>query len=110
MNRSEIVKELFKKSIFPIVVALILFFLGREICTADGVTDYFYVWIICGLPFGIGKLRTWFYVRGGSLGTSAAIFVFNFVLGGLIGGFILIWRLIIAVYYIPLSIIRLVQQ
>ena len=110
MNKSEIIKELFKKSIFPIIVAWILFIIVREMCTVDGVTDYFYVWIICGLPFGIGKLRTWFYIRGGSVGTSAAIFILNFVLGGLIGGFVLIWKLIIAVYYILESIIRLIQQ
>ena len=110
MTRNEIVAELFKKSIVPIVVTLVLFGISREMCTVDGVTDYFYVWIICGLPFGIGKLRTWFYMRGGSVGTAAAIFILNFVLGGLIGGFVLIWKLIIAVYYILVSIIRLIQQ
>ena len=106
MNRSELVKELLKKSILPIVGALLLFLVAKEMCTKDGVTDYFYVWAICGIPFGIGKIRTWFYVRGGSVGINAAIFIFYFILAGLIGSFILIWRLIVAVYYIPVSIIR----
>lgn len=110
MDRKEIVTELFKKSIIPIAVAALLFIISRSIFTRNGVTDYFYVWIICGLPFGYGKLRTWISVKGGDLGVSAAIFVLNFVLAGLIGGFILIWKLIIAVYYIPVSIIRLMQN
>lgn len=109
MNRSEIVKDLFKKSILPIAAALILFSLSRVIATTGDGTEYITMWVICGIPFGIGKLRTWICAPGGSLGVSTAIFVLNFVLAGFIGGFILIRKLLIAIYYIPVSIIRLVR-
>ena len=108
MSRSEIVKELFKKSILPIAITLILFSFSQVICSSDGITKYVSAWIICGIPFGISKLRTWIFAPSGSLGVSAAIFVLNFFLAGIIGGVILIWKLIVAVYYIPLSIIRFV--
>lgn len=35
----------------------------------------------------------------GSLGGGIALFVLNFILAGIIGGFVLVWRLIVAVWY-----------
>ncbi|MDY2985573.1 MAG: DUF6050 family protein [Synergistes jonesii] len=35
------------------------------------------------------------------------IFALNFIVGGLIGGVILIWRLLVAAWRIPLTIYRL---
>ena len=45
---------------------------------------------------------------GGSLGGGAALFVLNFVIGGIIGGFVLVWRLLVAAWYVPLTIYRLI--
>ena len=38
----------------------------------------------------------------------AALFVLNFIIGGLIGGFVLVWRLLVAAWYVPLTIYRLI--
>ena len=38
-----------------------------------------------------------------------ALFVLNFIIGGLIGGFVLAWRLLVAVWYVPLTIYRLIM-
>ena len=43
-----------------------------------------------------------------SLGGGAALFVLNFIIGGLIGGFVLVWRLLVAAWYVPLTIYRLI--
>ena len=43
-----------------------------------------------------------------SLGGGIALFVLNFILAGIIGGFVLAWRLIVAVWYVPLTIYRLI--
>ena len=65
------------------------------------------LWILCGLPFGIHRMCVWIVPGGGSLGGGAALFVLNFVIGGLIGGFILVWRLLVAAWYVPLTIYRI---
>nr|WP_243200618.1 DUF6050 family protein [Flintibacter faecis] len=31
------------------------------------------------------------------------MFALNFILAGIIGGFVLVWRLIVAVWYVPLT-------
>ena len=41
-------------------------------------------------------------------GGGAALFVLNFVIGGIIGGFVLVWRLLVAAWYVPLTIYRLI--
>ena len=45
---------------------------------------------------------------GHSFGGSIALFVFNFIIGGVIGGFVLLWRLIVAVWYVPLTAYRMI--
>ena len=50
----------------------------------------------------------WIVPGGGSLGGGAALFVLNFIIGGLIGGFVLVWRLLVAAWYVPLTIYRLI--
>jgi len=50
----------------------------------------------------------WIVPGGGSLGGGAALFALNFIIGGLIGGFVLVWRLLVAAWYVPLTIYRLI--
>ena len=73
MTKSEVIKEFFKKSVLPVAVAALLYCIFKSACTKDGVTDYVWLFILCGLPFG----------------------------------FVLVWRLLVSTWYIPLTIYRL---
>uniref|UniRef100_UPI00294379F4 DUF6050 family protein n=1 Tax=Anaerotruncus colihominis TaxID=169435 RepID=UPI00294379F4 len=46
--------------------------------------------------------------QGYDLGGTVGIIAVNFIVGGLIGGVILTWRLVVAVWYILLTIYRLI--
>ena len=105
MNRREIMTDLLKKTVLPIVIALLLFAIFSRIFTENGVRDYFLIWLACGVPFGIGKMFTLIPI-GFDIAGTVGIVALNVILGGLIGGVILIWRLAVAVWYIPLSIYR----
>ena len=59
------------------------------------------------MPFGIGKMFTLIPIGFGISGTVGVV-ALNFVLGCLIGGVILIWKLAVAIWYLPLTIYRLV--
>ena len=52
----------------------------------------------------------WIVPGGDSLGGGAALFALNFVIGGLIGSFVLVWRLLVAAWYVPLTIYRLIGR
>ena len=87
MTKSEVIKEFFKKSVLPVAVAALLYCIFKSVCTKDGVTDYVWLFILCGLPFGIPRMFAWI-VPGGSLGTALPLFLLNFIIGGVIGGFV----------------------
>ena len=56
MTRGEIWKDFFKRTVLPAVIALFLFFMFKNVFTEDGQTNYFYVWLCCGIPFGIRRM------------------------------------------------------
>ena len=105
MTKSDVMKEFLKKTVIPVVVALFLFSMFSRIFIENG--DYFLIWLACGVPFGIGKMFTLIPIGFGISGTVGVV-ALNLVLGGLIGGVILIWKLAVALWYLPLTIYRLV--
>ena len=92
MTRGEALKDFFRKTILPVASAALLYCIFRSACV---------------LPFGIWRLRLWIIPGGGSLGGGIALFLLNFVFAGLIGGCVLVWRLLVAAWYVPLTLYRL---
>lgn len=68
----------------------------------------FYVWLVCGIPFGIWRVRLWLIPRGFDLGGTVGVWALNFIIGGLIGGVIIVWRLLVAAWYLILTVYRIV--
>ena len=100
MTRGEIWKDFFKKTVLTVLIAGVLFYWATLVFTKDGATNYFYVWLCCGIPFGIRRMFVWLIPRG---------FDLSGTVGVVIGGVILIWRLAVAAWYIPLTIYRLLN-
>ena len=80
MTRGEALKDFFRKTILPVVSAALLYCIFRSACVKNGELDYLWLWILCGLPFGIWRLRLWIIPGGRSFGGSIALFAFNFLL------------------------------
>ena len=110
MTRTEAIKEFFKKAVLPVAIAGLLYCIFKSACIRNGELDLLWLWILCGLPFGIHRMCVWIVPGGGSLGGGAALSVLNFIIGGLIGGFVLVWRLLVAAWYVPLTIYRLIEN
>ena len=108
MTRGEAIKDFFCKTILPVAAAALLYWIFRSACVKTGELDYLWLWILCGLPFGLHRMCLWIVPGGGSLGGGIALFALNFIIGGVIGGFVLVWRLIVAVWYVPLTVWRLI--
>lgn len=107
MTRGDIWKDFFKRTVLPVIIAWFLFSMFKNVFTNNGETNYFYIWLCCGIPFGIRRMFVWLVPHGYDLGGTLGIVALNFVLGGIIGGVILIWRLVCAAWYIPLTMYRL---
>ena len=108
MTRTEAVKEFFKKAVLPVAIAGLLYCIFKSACIRNGELDLLWLWILCGLPCVIQRMGVGFVPGGDSLGAGAALFVLNFVIGGIIGGVFLVWRLLVAAWYVPLTIYRLI--
>ena len=83
MTRGEALKDFFRKTILPVASAALLYCIFHSACVKNGELD------------------------GGSLGGGIALFLLNFVFAGLIGGCVLVWRLLVAAWYVPLTLYRL---
>lgn len=108
MTRREVLYLFFRKSVIPVVSVALLVCIFKSACVKDGTIDYLWLWILCGLPFGLHRMWLWFVPGRSSMGGGVALFALNIIIGGFIGGFILTWRLIVAVWYVPLTIFHLI--
>ena len=108
MTRGETIKDFFCKTILPMAAAALLYCIFRSACVKNGELDYLWLWLRCGLPVGSWRLRLWSIPGSGARGGGSALVVLNFILAGIIGGFVLVWRLIVAVWYVPLTVWRLI--
>ena len=93
MTRKEAVFQFFRKSIVPVAGAALLVCIFKSACIKDGTVNYLRLWIVPG---------------NGSMGGGVALFALNFIIGGVIGGFVLAWQLIVAVWYVPLTVYRFI--
>ena len=58
MTRSEAIKAFFFKSVLPVTVTLILYCIFKSACVKNGELDYVWLWILCGLPFGLHRIAS----------------------------------------------------
>ena len=71
MTRGEALKDFFRKTILPVASAALLYCIFRSACVKNGELDYLWLWILCGLPFGIWRLRLWIIPGGGKVAGDA---------------------------------------
>ena len=104
------IKVFFYKVVFPIVAAVFLAALLRPLCTENGICDYRKLWMFMGIPFGIQKMYVWVIPQGFEVGGTIGMVALNFLVGGIIGGVVLVWRLIMAAFYLVKGIIWFLKK
>lgn len=108
MTRGEAIKYFIVKSVLPMASTLLLVCIFQSVCMKNGTLDYVRLWILCGLPFGMHRMCLWVIPGDRSFGGGIAVAAFGFIVGGVIGGFVLAWRLLVAAWYVPLTAYRLI--
>ena len=106
--------ELLRKVVVPVGTAMFLTALFYPLCVENGVCDYLKLWILTGIPFGVHRMFVWVIPKGFNLGGTVGTLVINLLVGGVIGGMIMAWRLVMAaaylVRYVCTGIFRLVGK
>ena len=60
----------------------------------DTGMDFFRFWIIAGMPFGIRRMCIWLIPGNFGIAGSVGILALNCIIGGLIGGVVLVTKII----------------
>lgn len=92
-------KDFLKKVIVPVVLIGLLLLLFKPIYMADGEMNYLYMWILVGIPFGMRRMCMWLIPKNYGIAGTVGIIAFNFIIGGLIGGFVVVIQVLQAVWY-----------
>ena len=92
------VKEIWKKVIWPVMAVLFLTVVLRPLCMAEGGIDYWKLLFLMGIPFGVQKMFVWLIPSCYGIGETVGMYALNLLVSGVIGSFILVWRLSVAVF------------
>lgn len=77
---------------WPLLVAAVFALLFRSLYEQNGVVDLPLAWILIGIPFGIRQVGLWLLPKHRDLSGTLGVFVLSILLGGVIGGFVLVYR------------------
>lgn len=99
--------EFMKKVVLPILLVGVLLLIFVPISKAEGEIDYFLLWILVGCPFGIGKMFGWLVPRNFDIAGTVGVIAVNFIIGGLIGGVVVGYRLLYAAFYMVKAVLAL---
>ena len=111
MTLRDILKVFFFKVLLPApLFAAAIDLMIKAFTPGPNSSFYFMMLLLCGFPFGFSRLRLLIIPgRGCDLGTSGALFVLGIMLSGLVGVFVMAWRLMIAIGYLLLTVGRTVK-
>lgn len=88
------------KVVYPVLAAILLFFLLRPFCMEQGKCDYWLLFLLMGIPFGIGKMLVWIVPGRTDLGEILGFLVFQILIGGVVGSIVMLWKLAEAAVYL----------
>ena len=91
-------KIFLRRVLLPIGLAALIAVIFRPVYFQNGNIDYLLMWICIGIPFGIRRMFLWLVPRRYDLAGILGIFALDIILGGVIGGFTLLFEIINGVW------------
>ena len=87
-------KRVLSKVILPALAIGLWVLICYPVCNKAEGFDFFLFWILAGFPFGIRKMCMILIPKNFDIAGSMGVLAFNAVVGGLIGGVVLIVKII----------------
>jgi len=84
------VKRVLFNVVLPLMAIGMLLITCYPVCQKAEGFDYFLYWILVGFPSGIRKMFLLLLPRNFGIAGSMGVLALNFIVGGLIGGFVLL--------------------
>lgn len=104
-------REIFRRLIIPAAVAAAMAFFFQPVYhPAGGEPDYILMLLLIGIPFGIQRMFVWCIPRGQDLCGTVGLIAFNVLVGGVIGIFVLTWRVLTGFGLLALGAARITRK
>lgn len=87
------VKRVLFKIIIPVFLITVWMITCYPVCNKAEGFDLFLYWIMVGCPFGIHRMCLWLLPRNYGISGNIGVFALNCIIGGLIGGVVLIIKI-----------------
>ncbi len=88
------IKRFIVSVLLPLAIAAAFALLFRAVYTSPEGINYLLMWICIGIPFGIHRMCVWLVPTKFDLAGTIGIVAVNIILGGIIGGFALIYQVL----------------
>lgn len=98
-------KKVMFRIIIPMLILAVWMIMCYPVCVKVDGFDYFLYWIMVGSPYGIRKMRMFLVPKNFGIAGSIGILALDCIIGGLVGGMIVIIRIINTV----MEIIKLIS-
>ena len=83
MTKFDVAKTFIFKTVIPIMFVFFMYQIFIDLCVSGTTTNYLYLLMICGIPFGI-RYMFMLPILVRSMGVGIAIMIFNIAIGSLI--------------------------
>lgn len=83
-----------KRVLFKVAVTGIWLLTCYSVCNQTEEFDLFLYWILAGFPFGMRRMCLWLIPKNFGIGGSMGVLALNCIIGGLVGGTVLIFKII----------------
>ena len=94
MKSQSIGSVIFHQLLIPVAIALFMAFICQPLYLVDGTCNYTLLWLLIGIPFGIRKMVLWILPGKHDLGTTIGLLVLCVLIGGFIGIFVFLSRIV----------------
>ena len=99
-------KSIMTKTILPLIAIGLWLAVCIPIASRPEGINYFLFWVIAGFPFGIRFMCLKLIPKGYGISGAVGVFALNLVIGSLIGGAILMMKIV----RIPVETIKAIKQ
>jgi hypothetical protein len=83
----------------PVLLAFLLLLVFKPLYINNGEINFWLLWLLVGFPFGFKKMFAFLEPNFSSF-RGITFLVVNLVIGGLIGGLVITYRLVRAIFYV----------
>lgn len=99
------IKKIIFGTIIPLGLMACWYFAIRPVCMEAGVVDWKLLWLLGGIPFGLRFMFVRLSPKDFGFSGGLGVIALNFLLAGLIGGFVVLYKAVKAVVNLPIAIL-----